>query len=189
MKKIMSLLLLLATAGISVSAQNSNTTRRTGFEPTIRAYYDLRDADYIDSSAGMNIVAAYRCSPKFLIGVGTGVEQSKMLYYQSSKYYSWETATLLPLFAELKLNFTDTPVSPYVLMDSGYSVTIVSAEETPGLFFRPTFGVDFRVGTGKLSLQTSYKVQHVNYKYFGTLSEDHISCNAGQVEVAISYSF
>jgi len=74
-------------------------------------------------------------------------------------------------------------------MDSGYSITIVSAEETPGLFFRPTFGVDFRVGTGKLSLQTSYKVQHINYKYFGTFSEDHISCNAEQVEVAISYSF
>lgn len=92
----------------------------------------------------VSIIGSYRFNPIVSVGVGTEVGVVYIRKYEFS----------MPIFANLKTNFTKRSVSPYFSFDLGwrYSGNFRSdmkenfREIPTGLMFRPGLGIEFNVG-------------------------------------------
>lgn len=140
-----------------------------GFEPQIRLAFD-EGVDYQKNfSFGADFVAAYRFNEIVRLGAGVGIdyinmrfEESKYIGYKKYDAYN-EAAMTIPLFANIKVDFLKTKVSPYLSADCGYNIFIPFSKYAQnnklGFFIRPAFGVDIRFRKCTLFIELAYRYQ------------------------------
>lgn len=172
------------------------TQAQKGFEPVIRASYELGVDSYKNESFGLDFLAGYRINETLRIGVGTGIHWCEHLYESkgvnqiTQKYYNEyrETAAYVPLFANGKVNFINKGISPYLSVDLGYSFFIPFSDYAKNnklsFMANPAFGVDFPINKGKIFAEVGYKYQARKFD----LNADE-KMNFSQISFAIGYSF
>jgi hypothetical protein len=171
---------------------------QSDFKPTVQVYYDLGIDDNKTNTIGIDFIAGFKVTDLLVLGAGTGLGSSDMLYYKSynkgDSYDSRETVMILPLYGHGKINFTKTGISPYLSLNAGYTLSLTSSYDHPGLMVKPSFGVDFPLNNGgSFFAQVAYKYQHFNYTYFSITETDTSdtleSGHAAQLEFAVGYTF
>jgi hypothetical protein len=162
---VMSLMLMCSY----VFSQEEKEWKVKGFEPQIRLSFD-EGIDYQKNfSFGADFIAAYRFNEIVRLGAGVGLdyvnlrfEEPKRLGYRKYKAY-YEAAMGIPVFANIKIDFLKTKVSPYIAADLGYNIFVpfskYAKDNKLGFFARPAFGVDIRFKKCVLFFEIAYKFQ------------------------------
>lgn len=74
----------------------------------------------------------------------------------------------IPVFANVKVDFLKTKVSPYVSMDCGYNFFIpfskYAQDNKLGFLIQPALGVDIRFQKCVLFIEISYKYQSHSFE-------------------------
>lgn len=147
-----------------------------GFEPQLRISFDEGIDSYKNFSFGFDFLATYRANEHFRIGAGIGINYVNLFYEDAEiinhKYFDayFESAMTIPIFANIKVNFTKTKISPYLGIDAGYNVFIpfskYAEQNKLGAFFKPTFGFDFHFESCTLFLEVAYRYQMRKFTYW-----------------------
>ena len=162
-----------------------------GFEPSVKVSYEI-PLDK-NQSFGGEFIARYKFSETIKIGAGIGAYWCEHIYddgYEEllDKWYDEykESAMYIPIYVNGKFNFSKQGISPYFSLDLGYSMFIAFSDYTKennlGLFFKPSFGIDFPVNNGKIFTEVGYKYQKREW----SLLENP---NYSQITISIGYSF
>ena len=165
-----------------------------GFEPQIRLTFD-EGIDYQRNfSFGADFLAAYRFNEIVRLGAGAGIkyinmkfEEPKYIGYKKYDAY-FEAAMTIPIFANVKVDFLKTKVSPYLSVDCGYNIFIpfskYAQDNKLGFMVRPAFGVDIRFQKCVLFIEVAYKYQSRSFSNtLATYGSYH------QISQAIGVSF
>lgn len=156
--------LLLAMASVSLCAQSLNGNSYKGYADFSLSpgndgvYYKVNTMGYaLTTSQG------YQINPYIYLGAGLGVH----LYSMDN----FETSVALPIFANFRVNFTKTKVSPFFDAKIGYSVV-----DLKGLYLSPSLGV--RIGLSDnlgLNIKVGYSAQKFTYwAYKYTIKDSYI---------------
>lgn len=140
-----------------------------GFEPHIRVSFDEGIDLFKNFSFGLDLLAAYRFNEHFRIGAGVGLNYVRLFYekaeFVGSHYFDeyYESAMSVPIFANIKVNFLKTKVSPYLGFDMGYNVFVPFSKYAEsnklGFFIKPAFGCDIRFDNCALFIELAYRYQ------------------------------
>ena len=140
-----------------------------GFEPQLSFSFNEGIDSYKNFSLGLDFIAAYRANEYFRIGAGVGLNYINLLYDEIDfrngvLYLAYsEPAVTIPLFANIKINFTDTKISPYLGADVGYNFFIpfssYARNNKLGIYFKPAFGADIHLGSITLFLEFAFRYQ------------------------------
>lgn len=82
----------------------------------------------------VNIINGYQINPYFFAGFGTGI-----------RLFLSADATLLPLFADFRVNFKDDKISPYLSVGAGYTLDIENDFDAVGFLLDPVAGVSIKI--------------------------------------------
>ena len=156
--------LLLAMASVSLCAQSLKGNSYKGYVDFSLSpgndgvYYKVNTMGYaLTTSQG------YQINPYIYLGAGLGVH----LYSMDN----FETSVALPIFANFRVNFTKTKVSPFFDAKIGYSVV-----DLKGLYLSPSLGV--RIGLSDnlgLNIKVGYSAQKFTYwAYKYTIKDSYI---------------
>lgn len=156
--------LLLAMASVSLCAQSLKGNSYKGYADFSLSpgndgvYYKVNTMGYaLTTSQG------YQINPYIYLGAGLGVH----LYSMDNL----ETSVALPIFANFRVNFTKTKVSPFFDAKIGYSVV-----DLKGLYLSPSLGV--RIGLSDnlgLNIKVGYSAQKFTYwAYKYTIKDSYI---------------
>ena len=195
MKKIFCVLLLSCfTITGFVYAQNNK------FEKAVEVNGGVGLDDRVEYTFGLNFVGGYRLNDMFLIGGGLGYSYINGLYYTSfgpgvyHDYDSYDIRNNLNLFARIKMNFTNTAISPFLSIDLGGTIGMSSnsTKMANGFLFEPAFGCDFSINEmQKLYLMIGYKGMQYQYHIFDYYDLDNYYNKgmAGVFCVQIGFTF
>ena len=107
----------------------------------------------------LSIINGYRFNPYIAAGMGIGF-----------RMYPGEDI-FMPLFADLRLNFINKRVSPYLSFDAGYAFCL-SDVNNRGLLLSPTLGVSMKLkGRKAINLGFSYELQRSRVQYYYYLDD------------------
>ena len=97
----------------------------------------------------------YQFNPYIFAGMGVGA------HILDGDFY------LLPIFANARVSFIDGPVSPFLDMRAGYSISVFNGNGSGGgLYLSPMFGVRFMLGKSfAMNFSTGYSFQSVKISY------------------------
>lgn len=162
-----------------------------GFEPSVKVSYEIPLDD--NQSFGADFIAGYRLSPIVKAGIGVGAYWCEHAYddgYEEllGKHYDVykEAAMYMPIYLTSKFNFSKNGISPYFALDLGYSLFLAFSDYAKdnklGLFFKPSFGIDFPLAEGKLFTEVGYKYQKREWYEFK-------NANYSQITVSVGYTF
>lgn len=93
-----------------------------------------------------NVVNGYRFNPYISTGLGIGLRAYEFFQLINGNSNS-STTTLLPVFADVRINFLDRKVSPYSATGLGYSYDLSDQMRGVGSFISQSFGATFKVST------------------------------------------
>lgn len=93
-----------------------------------------------------NVVNGYRFNPYISTGLGIGLRAYEFFQLINGNSNS-STTTLLPVFADVRINFLDRKVSPYSATGLGYSYDLSDQLRGVGSFISQSFGATFKVST------------------------------------------
>ena len=117
----------------------------------------------------VNIINGYQINPYFSLGIGTGM-----------RYYFYEEAALIPIFADFRANFIDNKISPYLSLGLGYSFNVMNEFKGFGFLVNPTLGVSFKVSDKvAFNVGVGYDLQKLKFYEYEDNSLDAISINIG----------
>lgn len=115
-------------------------------------------------------IIGYRFSESVRVGAGVGLNYEKLKYEESTIYNGhyfkeyYEGAFTLPIFANVKVDFLKTKVSPYLALDLGYNCFFPASKFAKanklGVFVRPTVGVDVHFSKCTLFFDLGCTYQH-----------------------------
>lgn len=188
MKKVLFILFMVISTLIAQAQK--------GFEPIIRASYELGIDTDKNKSFGLDFLVGYRFAETIRIGLGTGIYWCEHLYENDGinkltyKYYDEyrETAAYVPLFVNGKANFIKKGISPYLSVDLGYSFFIpfsnYAKNNKLGFMVKPALGVDFPINESKIFAEIGYKYQA---RKFDLNINDKM--NYSQLSIAVGYIF
>ena len=93
----------------------------------------------------LNVIIGYQANPYFSFGLGMGL-----------RFYAFSTEEVVfPLFANIKVNFADTKISPYISLGAGYSVN-----KGYGFLFNPNVGLSFKISDkNTINVGIGYEIQ------------------------------
>jgi hypothetical protein len=120
-------------------------------------------------SIGIQDINGYLFNPHLSTGIGIGL-------------HFYPGMVLVPLFADVRYNFTKTPVTPFVALGAGYSFTYMEVfgfESTKDYFggpmLNPSFGVKFTFRSGKaFQMNLGYRYQETRiYTHNSIFSNSH----------------
>jgi len=135
--------------------QSRPTVRRdtTGLK---RGYYGLVEYgfgftfgnDDAPFTTKINFISGYRVCPWFAVGAGVGFR----LYVEDGIYF--------PVYADLRVNFVNKNISPFIAIDGGYSWRTKNEYEIGGIMISPTFGVCVKLKNNyALNVGLNYELQ------------------------------
>ncbi len=200
MKKLFSITLFGVLFVFSTYAQDS--WEKKGFEPQIRVTFDEGIDNFDNFSFGADFLAGYRFNEIVCIGAGVGLNYIDLRYEQAGwnssleRYDSGykESAMSFPVFANVKVNFTKTKISPFINVDLGYTAFLPFSKYAQhnklGFLMRPAFGVDFHFCKWSLFLEIAYKYQQrqADDSYY-TLSSVKFDGGYSQLSQSIGFQF
>ena len=175
MRKFLFVLCLIAlTTGTAVAQK--------GYEKSIEAGASIGVGDYSNTSFGATMINGYRFNDYFFIGAGVGFGYSNALNWVDIDQYgvtkeSRTDAYLIPVFANVKANFTKGKVSPFFRFNVGYTFDANQyIRDAPGFMVEPALGLDVKLDA-KNTLYAAFglKLQHAEYSYtrnVGALDDD-----------------
>jgi hypothetical protein len=153
----------------------------SGLQPGYRGIVELGYRSGIGYSGmdgfKLNIINGYQVNPYFFLGFGTGI-----------RYYSDAQASAIPLFADLRANFMDNKISPYLSLGVGYSFDPTNEfEGIFGFLLNPNLGVSFKVSDkSAMNVGIGYEMQQIKvYDYF--YGEYNKNSSAISIDVGISF--
>ncbi len=161
------LLLLLTLCPYWVFSQSK------GYELTVDATGGLGLTNLSKYSVGISVINGYRINDKFALGLGVGFKYAETLYYYSNDktlgdYESRDNKFLVPVFAQVKFNFTEGKISPFIIGDVGYTFDVGKNpnKNLEALFVEPIVGVDFKSAKTTWYLGLGANIQQHHYEYF-----------------------
>ncbi|NDV47847.1 hypothetical protein D0T49_12400 [Paludibacter sp. 221] len=165
MKKTL-LILLLLLPSLFLSAQ------KKGYEKSIELGYAIGVGEYNNNTINLSMINGYRFSDYLYTGVGVGIGYSNAITYVNKNRYGTidetrATALLVPIFAQIKANFTNGDISPFVSLNVGYTIDLNSyLKHAPGFMLQPNFGVDFKLNEkSSIYALVGFNLQHFDYVY------------------------
>lgn len=162
-----------------------------GYRGIVEAGYDIGVGDYGTNRLKFNVINGYQFNPYFSVGIGTGFR-----YYEYYGYYGYsegeEDTWLIPFFADLRANFVDGPISPYLSVGIGYSFNASDDFKGAGFIFNPVVGINFKI-TEKQSMHIGlgFELQNMGKlkRYSGGVFVDETAknCNAFSINLGVSF--
>ena len=131
--------------------KSSFRTRKiaTGFKGFIDDSYSasMNGSDF--NRGGLSVSLGSQILPQLFVGAGLGLE-----------YYTEPEVLMVPVFADVRVNFINGPVSPLLGVKVGYT----ALGDFEGFYFNPMVGCRFGL-TNKLALHTAigYALQNTDY--------------------------
>lgn len=190
MKKIGTILFLMCFV-VFASAQSK------GYEKSIEFGGGIGLDKLSKYSIGISMVNGYRFNNYLYVGVGTGFKYTDALYYSSSSlrdyYESFDGKYLIPLYARIKANLTKTKVSPFLVVDAGYTFDVGQNENKniEGLMIEPAFGIDFKLNEEKISLYflLGVNIQKTRFTHFRKISDEENNEFASALSLKLGIKF
>lgn len=169
MKKIKFLALAAAlVVCATASAQFSNVKRtgssnsvsaglEKGYHAFIEAGYGVGTGDYGVDRIELSTTHGYQINPYIFVGGGLGVN-----YYHSPDLWS------MPIFANARVNFINSKISPFFDLKIGAAIGLTNNSESSysgeakgsvsGFYFSPSIGCRFN----KFTISAGYELQHLS---------------------------
>ena len=98
----------------------------------------------------LTLSLGYQFNPYFFAGIGTGIHY----------YVQGVNTPLIPFFADLRGNFLEGPVVPFIGLKLGYSCSIDDGFYGEGFYAAPSAGVKFMLGNrSAINLSFGYSAQ------------------------------
>ncbi|BEG98660.1 outer membrane beta-barrel protein [Bacteroides sedimenti] len=166
MKKTILTTLLLVCISCSLYAQK-------GYEKSIELGGAFGVDEFKKKSFEIDMINGYRFNDYFSLGAGLGFCYTSALIYKTYSYEGLGEICLMPLYGRIKTNFTNSNVSPFILVDLGYTFDLGEnfLRKTYDLMIEPAFGVDFKLNEKKLGFYffVGYNLQNASYTYMREL--------------------
>lgn len=168
MKKGTLLLFMCILLHVNIKAQK-------GYEKSIETGYSLGIGDVSNNTFNFAMVNGYRFNPNFYIGAGVGFGYTNNLnginithlFSVSNTTEYRQGLVLIPIYAQIKINLTNSNVSPFLLANVGYTI---DGRKDFGFMFAPTFGIDFKINDKQsIYSQIGFNVQNHKYSYIKDL--------------------
>ncbi|MDR0872863.1 MAG: hypothetical protein LBN27_05265 [Prevotellaceae bacterium] len=101
----------------------------------------------------VHTVHGYQFNPYLSLGIGTGID-----------FYSKRDNLFIPVFANIRVNFIDYKVTPYVSTDFGYSFS-GKYDNIGGLYFNTAIGLSFKTSRKTaINISSSFDLQYCELK-------------------------
>ncbi|MDL2243240.1 hypothetical protein LJB84_00135 [Bacteroidales bacterium OttesenSCG-928-J19] len=127
------------------------------FRALIDMGYTLGLGELKQNRGELSLSAGAQFSSIFFAGVGAGVH----LYGMEKDFEA-----IIPLFVDIRVNFINGRVSPFLGMKGGYSFHIAQFNEV-GAYFTPTIGVRFRTSQDvAVNVSIGYSCQNAKVYYY-----------------------
>lgn len=183
MKKLFLMALLMCVL-FSVKAQ-------IGYEKSIELGGSIGLDKFTKSSFEIEMINGYRFNDYFSLGMGVGFRYTDALYYRSTTlgdfYESRDGKYLIPLYARIKANLTNTKISPFLLANVGYTFDVGQNpnKNTYGFMIEPAFGIDFKLNEDKLGLYflVGFNLQNAEYTYYGVYDSEKQTGMASSIAI------
>ena len=132
--------------------------QRPGFHLMIDQGTDVGEISELFRSR-LNVIAKYQFNPYFSMGPGLGF-----------RYFPSEAVLLIPFFADFRVNFTNSSISPYYAFQLGYSFGGYQWDfESVGAMAGSAVGTSFRISEKiVLHLGLGYEMQLLGLSDIGT---------------------
>lgn len=123
-----------------------------------------------------DVINAYQFNHYFSLGLGIG-----------ARYYSDQQALLVPIFLDIRTNFTNKPLSPYLAVGVGYSIVASNDFKDVGILLSPSAGVSIRISDKTaMNVGLGYEVQNLRnvqlnpyHRWTKTIQSSAITLNLG----------
>lgn len=123
----------------------------------------------------VNIINSYQVTPNLSLGFGTGLRS----FYQGGEI-------LVPLLGDLRVNFNNNNVSPFVSLAMGYSFDATNRFEGAGPLVNPNIGINISISKkSKLIFGIGYEVQKIGY--YRTYIYTYKNSNAASLNIGMSF--
>jgi hypothetical protein len=128
-----------------------------GYSFNIEVGHQFNVDTSILNAVSLNIIDGFQVSPYVFVGAGVGV---RYFYDDFISDANGKAAFLIPVFADVKVNFINNATSPYFSLGLGYTFDPSYAFVGVGVFINPTIGVSF--------LNMNVGISYENQKIKGT---------------------
>lgn len=140
------------------SMDNSEPTiKANGYKAFIDFGYTVGTGDHAIGRAELTTSHGYQFNPYLFIGGGAGFQ-----------YYHEAEAFTLPIFADIRVNFTQGAIVPFAGIKAGYTLNLTDGLYGIGAYLAPSVGVKFVLPDRKavnLSLGYTAQFEKVSYNY------------------------
>jgi hypothetical protein len=139
--------------------QRNNVSLKEGYQTLVELGYGFKSGDYGLNVLKLNLIEQYRINNNFSVGLGTGARH----YAEDG-----ESATLIPVFADLRANIVQGNIAPYLALGIGYAFNATYSFSGVGMLINPTAGVAFPVNKkSMLNVGLGYEMQRSKVTYYG----------------------
>jgi hypothetical protein len=161
MKKFLLVFLIL-----TVTVVYGQSTNQKGYEGNFSAGFAFGVGFVEIDRIVIDIVNGYRFNPYVSIGAGVGYR-----HYLNDNYINVESFRLvmMPLYGNIKVNFTDTKYAPFLSISTGYSISLIGegviynrweGSWGNGYFLNPQIGLNVALNEkSALFLSVGYELQ------------------------------
>lgn len=184
MKKVLFVLTLICTA-LCASAHDR------GYRGEVGVDYTVGDGDAQVDRLGFSTTHGYQFNPYFFLGGGMAVR----IMGESDGYTDLyrEAKTSIPVYADLRCNFTKSKVSPFVDLKLGYFLTNndeLYSNISAGLLIKTAKnqGISLSVGLATEALAMEKLYYRPSYKYNNIYVDEVIEYCTG-ISFQVAYEF
>ncbi len=100
-----------------------------------RGFVDFGYTSGIDKNVQLTTTHGYQLNPYFFAGAGTGIS-----------YFTNTESLLIPLFVDLRGNFTNGQIAPFIGLRMGYAIDVTNDYGGNGFYCNPFVGVKYMIG-------------------------------------------
>ncbi|MDE6783339.1 MAG: hypothetical protein K2J17_06420 [Paramuribaculum sp.] len=152
---------------ISLTSSLTSQAVETGYRGFFEYGYLIGVDDQHRSSMNEIItVHGWQMTPRIFLGAGVNLNLYKFKFYDDKIHYN------LPLFADIRYDFLDSSISPFLDFKMGYSVAGVFH----GPYYNPSIGCRLALGDScGLNFGIGYTYFHTRYKFIVDGSDFNIT--------------
>ena len=168
----------------------NNNNQLISYQGTIEAGYGIGIGKYGRSNIKLNIVNSIKRS-YYSIGIGVGLR----LYSDANGILPPFPDSLIdyqaPIFFDLRRNFSNTKISPYIALGIGCIIDFSVYEKTyTGLFLNPSCGISWKI-SDKTALITGiiYEFKRLGHQVRDNDPYSHYKINSNSLGINIGISF
>jgi hypothetical protein len=154
----------------------NNAGSKSGFKGMIELGHQFGVGKFGMDRLKFNMIYRYQINPYFSAGIGTGL-----------RFYFDDDAAVIPIFADLRMNFLNYQTSPYFSLDIGYANDATNSFKKVGLIFNPEFGVNFRISE-KYAMNAGFGVEIQQMDYYYYYYSHAITNSSIENSVAVSFN-